>query len=58
VIGNSLRQDRSRTVLSASSTGAPLLLFIDDDLLSYLELAPTEEDGSFDEFRAAELIEF
>ncbi|HEY5728382.1 MAG TPA: hypothetical protein VIV08_07175 [Acidimicrobiia bacterium] len=45
-------------MLSASSAGAPLLLFIDDDLLSYLELAPTEEDGSFDEFPAAELIEF
>lgn len=39
----------SRVVLSAETDEAMLLLFIDDDLLSYLELAPMD-DQTFAEF--------
>lgn len=45
----------SRVVLSAGAPGALVLLFVDDDRLSYLELAP-DEDEVFEEFPpAAEL---
>ncbi len=40
---------RSRVVLDAETDDAMLLLFIDDDQLSYLELAPTDE-RAFAEF--------
>ncbi|NYD67556.1 hypothetical protein [Agromyces atrinae] len=43
-------------VLDAWSEGAMLMLFIDDDRLSYLELAPTEPDGSFAEFPSTDAI--
>jgi len=49
--GASPEMTSSRVVLNAETDGAMLLLFIDDDQLSYLELAPTG-DGSFDEFPA------
>jgi hypothetical protein len=39
----------SRVVLNAETDKAMLLLFIDDDQLSYLELAPTDE-RTFAEF--------
>ncbi len=39
----------SRMVLEAETDKAMLLLFIDDDQLSYLELAPTDEQ-TFAEF--------
>ena len=39
-----------RVVLEASAEGAMLLLFIDDGRLSYLELAPLDDDVSFAEF--------
>lgn len=41
----------SRTVLDAGTDGAMVLLFIDDDWPSYLELAPTG-DEVFSEFPA------
>ena len=34
--------DETNVVLSAETEGAILLLFVDDDMLSYLELAPFE----------------
>ncbi len=40
----------SRVVLEASTTGALLLLFIDDDHLSYLELAPLDDGTTFQQF--------
>lgn len=49
--GASPEMTSSRVVLNAETDGAMLLLFIDDDQLSYLELAPTD-DGSFGEFPA------
>ena len=33
--------ERTRVVLEGGTTGALVLLFVDDDRLSYLELAPT-----------------
>ncbi|MEJ5913169.1 hypothetical protein [Pseudokineococcus sp. 1T1Z-3] len=39
-----------RVVLEAGATGALLLLFIDDDRLSYLELAPLSDKTSFRHF--------
>ena len=48
----------SRVVLSADAPGALLLLFIDDDQLSYLELAPLEPDARIAEFPAVEFIGF
>jgi hypothetical protein len=48
----------SRVVLSASGPGALLLLFIDDDRLSCLELAPLDPDSRILEFPPAELIDF
>ncbi len=39
-----------RVVLEASAEGAMLLLFVDDGRLSYLELAPLDDDVSFAEF--------
>ncbi|WP_172173197.1 hypothetical protein [Brevibacterium sp. CT2-23B] len=45
-----------RTVLTAGSPGAMLLLFIDDDYPSYLELAPIDEDQSFTDFPEPETI--
>ncbi len=41
--------DSSRVVLEASTTGALLMLFVDDDRLSYLELAPLD-DKSYSQF--------
>ncbi|MGM1018287.1 MAG: hypothetical protein ACQEW8_12200 [Actinomycetota bacterium] len=40
-------EDGPRIVLSGSCPGGMLMLFIDDDHLSYLELAPIEDDISF-----------
>jgi len=40
----------SRVVLDAGTTGALLLLFIDDDHLSYLELAPLDGGTTFQQF--------
>lgn len=48
--------EKTRIVLEASTDGALLLLFIDDDRLSYLELAPTEPEAAFDAFPAASAI--
>lgn len=42
--------DRKRIVLAAKARGALLLLFIDDDRLSYLELAPISPDDHFERF--------
>ena len=47
--GVSPEMAKSRVILSAESDEAMLLLFIDDDQLSYLELAPTG-DRTFAEF--------
>ncbi|WP_369070166.1 hypothetical protein [Kineococcus terrestris] len=44
-----------RVVLEASAPGALLLLFVDEDRLSYLELAPLDDDG-VEEFPDAEEI--
>lgn len=41
--------ERTRVVLEGGTTGALVLLFVDDDRLSYLELAPTD-DTSFSRF--------
>jgi hypothetical protein len=41
-----------RVVLHAGAPGAQLMLFIDDDSPSYLELAPIEDDLSSAEFPA------
>jgi hypothetical protein len=41
--GVSPEMTRSRVVLDAQTDGAMVMLFIDDDQLSYLELAPTGE---------------
>ncbi len=48
----------SRIVLSASVPGALLLLFIDDNRLSSLELAPTDPDSRFAEFPPADSLQF
>ena len=48
----------SRVVLQASTTGALLLLFIDDDHLSYLELAPLDDGTTFQQFPAAQGLRF
>lgn len=40
----------SRVVLAASTAGALLLLFLDDDRLSYLELAPQDEGVTYHQF--------
>ncbi|WP_436327063.1 hypothetical protein [Brevibacterium sp. FAM 27836] len=45
-----------RIVLTAGVSGAMLLLFIDDDIPSYLELAPTDDELSFAEFPEPESI--
>ncbi|MFB9376692.1 hypothetical protein ACFFKU_04235 [Kineococcus gynurae] len=42
--------EESRIVLSGETDGAMLLLFVDDDRLSYLELAPLDDDARFAEF--------
>lgn len=47
-----------RVVLTAGSPGAMLLLFIDDDYPSYLELAPIDEGQSFTDFPEPETISF
>lgn len=47
-----------RIVLDAGTSGAMLLLFIDDDSPSYLELAPIEDGGTFAEFPRAEDMDF
>ena len=39
-----------RVVLQASATGALLLLFVDEDRLSELELAPLSDKTSFNQF--------
>lgn len=49
--------DGARVVLGASAEGALVLLFIDDDRLSYLELAPTD-DETFAEFPDAASLSF
>jgi hypothetical protein len=48
----------ARVVLSASAPGALLLLFIDDDRLSCLELAPLDPDARILEFPPVESIDF
>ena len=48
---------RSGAVLEAGAPGALLLLFVDDDRPSYLELAPLTEDAVH-QFRAVEDITF
>lgn len=58
--GHSMPADqvgRGRVVLEASTSGALLLLFVDDDALSYLELAPTEDEGRFPEFPPVDAID-
>ena len=45
-----------RVVLTAGSPGAMLLLFIDDDYPSYLELAPIDEGQSFTDFPEPETV--
>jgi len=47
-----------RVVLEATTADAMLLLFIDGDRLSYLELAPTDPDVQIAEFPSPELINF
>lgn len=47
-----------RVVLSASSPGALLLLFVDAGRLSCLELAPLDADASILEFPPVEAIRF
>lgn len=49
---------RSRIVLEATTTDAILLLFIDDDHLSYLELAPIDPDLRVREFPSVGHIGF
>ena len=49
------REPSQRVVLEAGSPGAMLLLFIDDDVPSYLELAPIDE-GPILEFPPPVLI--
>ena len=56
--GRTASRIHSRIVLSAGAPDALVLLFIDDDQLSYLELAPTDPDARIDEFPAVELIKF
>ena len=48
----------SRVVLEGSTTGALLLLFIDDDRPSYLELAPLDDGTTFQQFPAAQGLRF
>jgi hypothetical protein len=48
----------SRVVLEASTTGAMLLLFIDEDRLSYLELAPLDEGAAFQHFPDVQDLRF
>lgn len=48
----------SRVVLEAGTTGALLLLFIDDDHLSYLELAPLDDGTTFQQFPDAQGLRF
>lgn len=48
----------TRVVLQASTTDALLLLFIDDDTLSYLELAPISDDVAIAEFPDPDAIAF
>lgn len=47
-----------RIILNAAVNSFMLLLFIDDDSPSYLELAPTEETQRVSEFPSSEAIEF
>lgn len=54
--GRSPDDHGSRVVLSAGAPGAVILLFVDDDRLSYLELAPVDEQV-FDEFPPAADLE-
>ena len=54
--GRSPECDQRRVVLEASTDDAVLLLFIDDDRLSYLELAPIDPDATIDAFPAASAI--
>lgn len=49
--------DDSRVVLEASTTGALLLLFVDDGRLSYLELAPLD-DQSYGQFPDPRDVQF
>lgn len=44
--GVSPMMTNSRVVLNAETDNAMVLLFVDDDQLSYLELAPTEDQTS------------
>lgn len=50
-------QLRDRIVLEGSCDGGLILLFVDDDQLSYLELAPVEVDR-FDTFPPVEAVYF
>lgn len=47
-----------RVVLEAGAAGALLLLFVDDDRLSYLELAPLDDKATFREFPDPEEFDF
>lgn len=47
-----------RIILDATVDGCMLLLFIDDDSPSYLELAPNEDTQRFSEFPSSEAIEY
>ena len=47
-----------RVVLEAGTTGALLLLFIDDDRLSYLELAPLDDGTAFQTFPDVQSVHF
>lgn len=48
----------SRIILDAAVDGCMLLLFIDDDIPSYLELAPVDEELVYSEFPPPERILF
>lgn len=47
-----------RIVLGAAAENALILLFIDEGRLSYLELAPTSDDATFETFPPRERIRF
>jgi hypothetical protein len=51
-------RERARVVLEAFTSEALLLLFIENDQLSYLELAPTDSDLPVPEFPPVDIIEF
>lgn len=56
--GSTPEMPDDRVVLHASATGALLLLFVDEDRLSELELAPLSDKTSFDQFPNPEGLDF